>query len=276
VSPVKRFLLIFFGGAFAAWLTLVLLFGPSGYTSDYMSGVFTFEGREMERKAAHDEYLLIIKSFPYKLYAQRPHLHPPEAERNLEKEMRGEEYITERDVRFVAAYEGQEAFQQEQRRRGLFEFLYRALNVVLIIVLVWRFAVPPMKGWLSAQVAAECTTMEDAARERESAEERLATAQSSVEQLPGEREQLEADTDERIKRELTALEEANEESLALVRQELEDRKKKELLAAAYLVKRELVDESLERLIARLREESAPERQAAWLGQFMTELEHRAS
>ncbi|MFP4500574.1 MAG: hypothetical protein ACLFTT_06195 [Candidatus Hydrogenedentota bacterium] len=276
MSPAKRFLLIFFGGAFLAWLALVLLFGPSGYSSAYMEGTFEFDGREIPRQEAHDEYLIIIKSLPYKLYDQRPHLHPPEPERDPEKDRAGIEHITEREARFVEAYEAQEAFQRENTRRGWFEFLYRALNVILIVILIWYFGRPPLKRWIEAEVNSERATLDEAAQARSAAEERLAKAQESVDNLPEEREQVAADTQAQITRELEQVEEANQQSLALARQEVEDRKRNEELAAAYLVKKELVYQSIDEVIERLRKESTPERQSAWLRQFLSELEHRSS
>lgn len=276
MSPAKRFLLILFGVALAGWIVLVMLFGPSGYSSGYLSGTFTFEGRESTRKVAHDHYLIIIKSLPYKLYSQRPHLHPPEPGPDPEKLMAGIEHLTDGEVRFVEAYEGQEAFQQEKTRQYWFKFFYRLFNMVLIAALIWRFGKAPMLRWLDAQVAATHDTMDSAARLRAEAEERLQRAEASIENVPAEQKRLEAETQERIARELEALEEANEQSLAIARRETEDRKRKEKLAAALLVKKELVQQSIGQVVGRLREEDSAARQAGWLNQFASELERRTS
>ena len=276
MSPAKRFLLIVFGVALAGWIALVWLLGPSGYSKEYLSGTFTFDGREMTRKVAHDHYLIIVKSLPYKLYAQRPHLHPPEPGPDPEKLMAGIQHLTEGEVDFVEAYESQEAFQREKFRQYWFKFGYRFFNMVLIFVLIGRFGKAPILNWLDAQVAAENATMDNAAGMRAEAEDRLQRAENSIANIPAARERIEAETRDRIARELEVLEEANQQSLAIARQEVEDRKRKEELAAALLVKKELVEQSIARVADHLRDEDSAARQAGWLTQFAAELERRAS
>jgi F0F1-type ATP synthase membrane subunit b/b' len=272
----KPFLMLVFGTAFAGWLVLLLLLGPTGYRREFTETPFTFHGHEYPRKQAHDHYLATGKSPGYKLYTQRPELHPPLPGRDPDMEAMGMPQLTVGELEFMEAYEAQPLFQAERKRLFWFDFLVNVFNLCLLATLVWRFARAPMAKFLSEKTGAIRALLDAAASERAQAEERLAHARATMDALPQERERVQRETEERVQRELEALREASEQSIAIFEQETEDRKRKEALNAAMLVKKELVNESIDRVIAKLRENTSPDAQAAWLGDFARSLERPAS
>ena len=272
----KPFLLVFFGVAFAGWLALFLTLGPTGYRREFSESTFTFHGHEYPRKQAHDHYLAITKSEGYKLYEERPELHPPLPGRDPDLAALGIPHLSVGELEFVKAYEDQPLFQAEKARQFWFSLLINVFIFILVIVLTWRFGRAPIAKMLSEKVAGVRATLEDAAAERARAEERLAHARAALDGLPGERERVTAETDARVQRELAELEEMNAQSLAAFEQETEDRKNKEALAASMLVKRELVNTSIDRAMAKLREGATPADHAGWLDDFARGLEQRTS
>lgn len=269
----KPFLLVFFGVAFAGWILLLAAFGPTGYSRAFQETPFAFNGQELPRKVAHDRYLAIIKSDAYKRFAERPALHPPVPDAFAGP---GMAVLSEGNLAFAHAYAGDPLLRAERSRQFWFNWLFNVFSCTLLIVLVVKFTRQPIAKMLEKQAEAVRATLDQAAQVRAEAEERFERIHTSVDNLPEERKRLDAETDDRIARELAEAEAANASSVALFERHAQDRKHKEALQAAMTVKRELVNESIARVVEKLRSDASPEDHAGWLHEFSQDLERRAT
>ena len=248
MSPTKRFLYIFFGVSLVVWIAANLVLGPPGLSSDYLD----------EYKDEHDRYLTIIKDEAYKRYMQRPELN--------------EGTVPEEDLAFVQAYQARDAFQAEQRRRMIYGLFFDFFNAALVVILVVRFARKPLLNVVDEKIADLRAKIEEHREARSAAEARRAQAEAKIAQIPAEEEQIKAETQERLKRELEELEQANQHSLKLMEQELEDRKNKEWLSARHLVRCELVNEAVDRVAAQYAAKRSAEHEAVLTDKFMQDIE----
>ena len=229
MNPTKRFLLIFFGVALVGWIGGNVLLGPPGYTRAYLD----------ENHQNHEHYIEITKHGYYKLYQQRPALHPvdgPDAPAHFDEW-----------VAFVEEYESNPAFHEELHRMHLYELFFDFWNAGLLVVLVWHFGRKPLLKFLDNSITELRERVEAAAHARKSAEERRRKAEAQMAQLNEEQARVAEETQARIERELAQLEEANELSLKTVGQELADRKARVYQGAEQRVKRELLNRALARL-----------------------------
>jgi len=256
VSPAKRFLLILGGVAFVVWIGMNVWMGPPGLSRDYLA----------KHDEEHDHYLDIIKSDEYKLYEQRPALHDPH----------GPDAPPEfaKDLALVEHYEANPEFQAEEHRIHRYGLFFDFFNAALVAILIVRFARKPLIDFLAAQAAGVRERIETAAQERQEAQQRRQRAEGKLAHLDEERERVAEETARRLDQELADLKEANERSAALLSRELADRKRQEVVAAHERVKRELVDETIERLAERCRAEQSAEREAQLVDQFVRDLEAR--
>lgn len=252
MSPTKRFLLILAVVSLAVWLGINFLFGPPGFSGAYLE----------QHKTEHGRYLEIAKDEAFQRYMQRPHLvdNPEMAEQ----------------AAFVEAYTSQPEFQREQRRRWWYTFLFDTFNAALVVVIAVRFMTKPLLSFLDERIADLREKMESAAKAREEAQARCAAANEKIDQLPRERQRLETETEERIGKELAELRQDNERSLELLRNEIEDRKRGEEVAAARMLKREIVTQAVEQLKQDFVARQSAEQQAAIFDQFVGDLERRSS
>ena len=256
MSPAKRFLLILGAVSLVVWIGANLLLGPPGLSRQYLG----------QYKKEHERYIEVTKSLPYKLYTERPHLHgpgSPGAPENLAQ-----------NIVFVEQYEANPAFQAEQRRIGVYGLFFDFFNAGLVIVILVRFVRKPVLNFLDEKVAEVRDRIESAAQAREAAEERRRRADHQLAHLDDDRERIAEETARRLEHEMAALKRANERSLALLWRELADRKHQEIVAAKQQVKRELVNETIQRLVERYRAEQSPEREADLIDQFVRDLEAR--
>jgi len=257
LSPAKRFLIVFFGIALVVWIGANVVLGPPGLSRAYLA----------EYKTQHEHYLEITKSNAYKLYLERPELHPvdsPTAHHGFAEQ-----------VAFVKAYEGHEAFLIEQRRMHLYELFFEFFNAGLVVVLIWRFGRKPIASFLDAKIADLRERIETAAQARKAAEDRRRKAETQLSQISEEQARVAEETRERIKRELAQLEEAAGLSLRVMREELSDRKDRIYQSARARVKREIVELAIAKIQADYRERGDSDREAAQFEQFIAGLEKGA-
>lgn len=257
MSPAKKFLLIFFGVALVVWIGANAVLGPPGYSRAYLD----------EYQTEHEHYLEITKSPYYKLYAERPALHPPDGEEAP--------HGFAEQVAFVEHYESREAFAIEQHRMHRYELFFEFFNAGLVVVLIWRFGRRPLANLLDAKIADLRERIESAAHARKTAESRLRKAETQLSQIPEEQARVAEQTQERIKRELAQLEEANELTLKVLSQEMADRKDRIQQSGRTRVRRELVKLAVARIEADYREGWDSTREAAQFEQFIEGLEKGA-
>ena len=251
MSATKKFFLKLAVVSLAVWILANVFLGPPGLSRAYRD----------QYKAEHDHYLEIVKSDAYKRYSYRPELNA--------------EAIPGEQIDFVERYEARPELIQEQRRIALYGLFFDFFNAALVLLIVVKFGKGPLLKFLDERIAELRQKIESAAQGRKDAEARRKAAQAQITQLPEERRAVEEQTQERLKRELAALEEANRHSLKVMEEELADRKREEEHAAAMMVKRELVNQTIDQLAARYRKERTAERESALVEQFACELEKRS-
>lgn len=255
MSSPKRFLLILGVVSVAGWVGINYAFGPAGLSRGYLD----------EYSSQHDRYLSITKSVPFRLYEQRPHLHGPGTE--------GAPDSLEGDIVFVAQYRANADFVAEQNRLKWYSLLFDLFNAALVVALIGRFARRPLLNLIDEKIGDLRAKMDASAEARRLAEERRQKARAQVDDLPNEERRVAQDMKERLAREMTELEEANEHSLELMQKDLEDRKNKEDYLAHVLVKTELVDASIGRLAQLSHErQSDAAYQSNLIDEFVTKLE----
>ena len=164
--------------------------------------------------------------------------------------------------------------EAEQRRIGVYGLFFDFFNAGLVVVILVRFARKPLLNFLDEKVAQVRDRIESSAETRRTAEERRRRAEHRLAHLDDDRERIAEETARRLEHEMAELKRANERSLALLWQELADRKHQEIVAAKQQVKRELVNETIKRLVERYRAEQSPEREAELIDQFVRDLEAR--
>jgi len=257
MSPAKRFLLILGAVSLSVWIGANLLLGPPGLSRQYLR----------QYKEQHERYIEVTKSLPYKLYSERPHLHGPGSP--------GAPDDLAPNIALVEQYEANPAFQAEQRRIARYGLFFDLFNAGLVVVILVRFARKPLLNLLDEKVAEVRDRIKSAAQARRTAEERRRRAEHQLAHLDDDRARIAEETGRRLEHEMAELQRSNERSLALLWQELADRKHQEIVAAKQQVKRELVNETIKRLVERYRAEQSPEREAELIDQFVRDLEVRA-
>lgn len=246
----KQFLLIVGAASLVIWILGNLLWGPPGYSSEYLEA----------NKAEHDHYLAITKSTEYKKYDQRPWLN--------------KEAVPAEDIEFVSQYESNPDFKREQFRRAKYNTFFDFFRFGLVLVIVVFFAKDPVTKLLDEQIAALREKMHTSSQAREEAEARKNQAQANIEAIPEEQQRLEKETRVRLDRELAQLEESNQRSIAIMEQELEDRKRDAELAAARALKAELVNMAIQKMLDDVAQHQSEAHQSALIDRFAEDLEKR--
>lgn len=249
MSPVKRYLLIFFGVYIGGALLANFLWGPPGLSREY----------EKQYGKEHEHYLEIIKSDAYKLYAQRPELNP------LDPAL----------VTFVGTYTGREAFKKEEHRQAIYHNFFEFFQVIMVLTLVVHFARKPLLNFLDAQIAEVRTKLERVEQARQDAAQRKQQAEEKARSLPDAKERTARETEALIARERARFEEMARFALETLDKETEDRKQEEQHAAALRVKQELVGQSIDLFVAQYKATVSPEAQAAQTDRFIRDVGARA-
>jgi len=254
MNGTKRFLVALALVSLVVWLAGNVLLGPPSFSGSYME----------QYKQEHEHYLEVTKSHAYKLYAQRPELHPPDAPDKPPN--------FAASVAFVEAYMQRPEFQAEQRRIARYEIFFDFFNTGVVLVLIAWVARKPLVQYLDSRIAALETRMAEVEAARSTAAAQLAAAQAKMAGLPEEQAQVDRDTEDRIAREMEAVSLANAQSLELMERELQDRLMHEELAARQAMKRELVDRALDELAQRLQSGPQESMHERLIEEFAAEME----
>jgi len=248
VTPVKRYLLIFFGIYIGVGLIANFLMGPPGFSKAY----------QQKYKAEHERYLEIVKSDEYKLHAQRPALHPFDPALTA----------------FIEEYEGREEFKREKLRQALYHNFFQFFTFIMLVVLAVHFGRKPLLDFLDGQIADLRVKIDRAKQTREAAAQRKQGAQEKMGRLHEEKEETARETEALIAREKAQFEDLTRLTLGHVDRETEDRKREEEHAAAQRVKEELVAQSIDLLVERYKAQASPQVDLAQIDQFIREVERR--
>jgi F-type H+-transporting ATPase subunit b len=259
MNPAKKFMLILAIASLVLWIGANVVLGGPSLGKDYLS----------ENASRHEHYLEIIKGDLYKNYSQRPHLNGPG--------MNGVPESLQADIDFVEEYTGNPAFIEEEHRIAIRGYFFEFFNAALVVILVVRFASKPLANLLDEKVADLKERLDTTAQNRKTAELRIAEAKAKVADLPEEKQRVARTTEERIAHEAVEMEKANQQSLELMARELEERRDKERLAAATLVKRELVNGAIDSVIESYRQsvDKDSDHQSELLDQYLEQLEKGA-
>lgn len=244
-SGAKRFLVGYFGVYLVVALMLNFFLGPPGLSENYLD----------KYKQDHDRYMAITKEDAYKRWRMRPELHP------------FYDYFG-----FAEAYESRPEFVAEQRRRALYDNLFDIFNVAMVVVLFWRFGRRPLAKFVHAQVNEVRHRIDRVEKHRTQAEKARLEVERKFEHIPEERAQANRETEQRIARERERIDDITQKGLALLEQELQDRKQYEETLAEKAVKEELVNEAMDLIMASYEGSRTSESENALLSRFLTELE----
>ena len=145
----------------------------------------------------------------------------------------------------------------------------------MVIVLAVRFGRKPLVGLIDGMIGSVRGALDRAQDEQAAAARRSGEAGAKLGGLPQERTGLEAQTEQRIEamRRDAALNTG--QRLATLNRETEDRIRNEETLAQRELKRELVDQAMDRLIERLRRHPPAEEEADLIDQFVQQLEDGA-
>lgn len=249
MKSVRGFILAYLAVYFVVAIGLNMTLGPPGLSSDYLE---TY-------KADQDAYLETIKSDPYKLWLERPQLHPPDA-------------ALAAQIAFVQEYEAREAFINEGRRRARYALLFDVFNVFMLLVLVWRFARKPVAKLIDDMVNDTRDRIDSAEDARITATQRKETARGKLDSIDEERSRIELESNQQLAREEKRIAESTREALARLDVELGERRAHEELMAIQKMKEQLVDEAIGLLIREHQSGSTPESESLLIDRFATQLE----
>lgn len=257
MPAVKRFLILFVVVYLIIATSINILLGPPNMSKEYLA----------EYKADHNHYIESIKNPQYKIWKQRPHLVDFDAERNIGLQDR---------IDFIAKYEGREAFQQEQSRRGTYDLIFDFFNTIMVIVLITRFARKPLAGIIDTMIDTIRTKFASAEEAQKSAGERLEAAQYKIKGLDQDFAGYEEFVKERIEniRRDSAL--FTGESVSLLNKETVNRKHFEEVKARQQIKQLLVEAAIEEVSITLQNTTSNERDNELIEQFMAGLEEKSS
>ncbi len=249
MNPTKKFLIGLVIAYMIVAIGLNVTFGSPGLSGTYLD----------VHSAAHDRYLDITKSDPYKRYKERADLQEPDAQLLANAE-------------FVAEYEQNPLFQAEQARIWWRLLVFDLLNAATLIALAIRFLRKPLAAFLSEQVEQIRSRIEKAEQARAEAARNKETAQTKLDGLDTDREQIASHAGERADAETRAIAAAAEHQLAQLEQETMERKDLEERRAAMELKRQLVTQAVDQLEQQLRTTHSQKREDVLVNQFIEGLE----
>ncbi len=258
-ADTKKFLKLYFGVALGVWLIFAITLGPGDLSCEYRS----------EYKEEHDRYLSITKSDPYKRYLQRPHLNEPGMDGVPES-------FTWAQIDFVADYEASDEFRRERLRSTFYTVFFQFFNAGLVVWLVWRLGKAPLLKLLDDKIHDLRDKLAAVRNARDAAAERKQAAARKLEHVEEENAHILTAAEERMERETAELKKKQEQRLAIMQREMEDRKKEEAHAALMAVKAELVNQAVDELLRRYQESSTETLQARLIDAFTVDLEKQVS
>lgn len=248
MSGAKPFLIGYAVAYLVIAVTLNILLGPPGMSSDYLS----------KYKAEHDSYIDAVKRDEFKLWLEKPLLNPPdEALQGL--------------IDLVQETESRPEFIAEQRRRGLYETSLNIFNALMFVLIVVRFGRVPFMTFVDAQVAAVRTRIEESDEDRRAAAERKSAAQRKLAGLEVEGMKMDESIRERTAKEKQRIEENTASALALLEKETEDRHRQEELLARQAMKEELVEQAIAMITERYLEKRSAETESQRIDEFIEDL-----
>lgn len=220
------------------------LFKSPSFSSEFRSE----HGKELDRHFA------IAKSAPFKLYEERPQLHPLEG-KQLE------------DAEWVEEFRETEAFLHEEHRIALYVRFFNVLNSVVFVLYLIAMVGKPLIGYLDAQIVAIRQRLDDAAAARADADARKDAAQAQMDGWAGDEAKLQAEADAEIERRLAEIAAGERDATATLERQTEDRKQAELHLLERTIRKELVSEAIARLEERYKAEVSAEELSRSVDQF---------
>lgn len=251
MSPVKRFLLIYFVVYLVGGVAAVVLYGPPGMSRAYLT--------EGNNRDDHARYIEFTKHPDYKLHRENPRMHPAEGE------------VAEMAA-FVEEYTARPAFRAEQRRVLVFNLFFEFYTFGAVVVLIVRFARKPLLSFLDARVEDVRHKIEQAAQRRAEAARERAGAETRLDEMGKETAQIDAQTQALVDQAEQTLEESLRSGLEQIAAEIEARKRLEERHAALRVKSELVSLAVDRLAQELKTALSSSDRERLLDDFVAYLE----
>jgi len=245
----QRYMIGYLLAYLAISLLLLAALGPVGLSKTYLE----------EYEADHDRYIETTKLDSYKRWRQRRELNPPDDDLAVR-------------FAFVDEYRARPEFIGEQHRRTIYAFLIDIFKVAMVIILVLHFGRKPLRELLKGMIENVRNKMGQAQEERDSAARRKHEALAKLDGLPAQQTDIEAQTAERIKemRREDALTVGSR--LANLNRETEDRQRHEETLARLELKQELVNQAIDVLAERFRQQTAQAEGAILIDQFVQQLE----
>jgi F0F1-type ATP synthase membrane subunit b/b' len=242
----KAFLIGFVVVYLIAGISINAVLGPPGMSKEFLEKYKTEYGRYTEVK----------KKDEYKLWNERPNLHP------LDQALAD-------DIAFI---ETNPEFHKEEKRRNQYDLLFDFFNAGMLIILIVRFSRKPVAALLDgmvAQVQTELNKAEGALRE---SKQQMSDAETKMNDLEKEEAKLAAQTINRISKADEANRMQNGQILSVLNRETQDRMKHEQTLARQAIKNELVEKVIEELAEHARTGSGLIQQEALLNQFVQQVE----
>jgi F0F1-type ATP synthase membrane subunit b/b' len=243
---VKRFLAVLLAVYTLGGVVIIALWGPPGYTRAYMD----------RYEHEHETYLEIIKSKEYKLYSQRPHLHP----------------LPDETYAFLDSYTANADFIAENHRMHRYHLAFQFFNAAALIVLVTPLARKPLLNFLDGQIAQVRERIDKTERASRSAAELKKAAQARYDEIPAQADTIRTQAKAHLASELEAMEIRTQRALAHLDEEAELRKALEERRGRMTIKRELVNAALSQFAEQYRAAITDEKEEGRLAEFTASLE----
>ena len=255
MTPLKRFLSIFFAVYIVVGAILNVSYGPPGMSAEF--------DRDPKNRAAYEHYLEVIKSEPYKLWQQNPTLNPPEATLHLEQ-----------NIAFVDAFEAHEDFQKEMERRERYKLSVECFHVAMMTILLVTLARRPLAKFLDQGIEQIRLRIATAEAAREEAAQRRRVAEEAIGRLDDEKTFIRTEGQRLVEQELAEIHEVTEQSVAYVRQAAADRAREEEQMAAMQLREALFDAAVGRIVGKFRADASDADHHVLIAEFARELENR--
>lgn len=253
MKSVKRFLAGFLAVYVIVGIGVNVTYGPPGYSREFLE----------QYRVETDRYHEIIKSDPYKLWAENPDVNPPDE-------------TLQRRIDFVHDFAQNPDFQAEDRRRARYNAITDWFNVIMLTLLIVVLARGPVSTFVAGLVSAERERIESVEIRRSAVARRKSEAERKLELLEGERVKSDKRAVARIREETEKIERSTDEALRQLREESEDRRRHEEILAQRRLEALIADEALALLEKQLRNEDTMDLDAVLLDRFLVELEARRS
>ena len=254
MNPTKRYLLIYAGLYIAFCVLGYALFKSPALSAEYLSK----HGEE------HERFEAITLGPNYRAWHQRPDLFV-EQDGVLTYNTFA---ISEADVEFVHHYEDNPAFQAEEHRIHYFHLYFKSLSSIFFLWIIVHFARKPLVSFLDNKIHETRTRVDAAARAREEAARKQAEAEQALAGWAETEQCMVADTDRIVAAQVAKIQE--EARLARIRLErdVEDHKRAEAARAAAILREELVNQAIETLKQRYKDQAPLDELKSNVDQFV--------